>query len=66
LVIDAELKCPSAAGDKSETFDKVLIGLEDIIRRTDGPFAIVSRYAVFKSNDMFVCHQVRSFTPLIA
>jgi hypothetical protein len=47
LVINPELKRAFGAGYEGEAFDKMLIVLEDVIRRTDGSFAIVSRHAVF-------------------
>ena len=57
IPVDFKLKSPTAAGDKRETFDDVLIMAENVIRHTDGAFAVVSRNAVFEGDCVFLFHK---------
>lgn len=62
IPVDFELKSPPAAGDKRETFNDVLVMAEDVIRHTDGAFAVVSRNAVFEGDCVFLFHNGLSIT----
>ena len=53
FIVDFELKSPFCAGNKGETVNNMLIMTKDIIRHTDGTFAVVSRYTIFKGNGIF-------------
>ena len=56
FIVDFELKSPFCAGNKGETVNNMLIMTKNVIRHTDGAFAIVSRHAVFKGDRMFFNH----------
>ena len=48
-----EFKCALAAGDEGEFFDDVLVVGQDVGRRPDGTFAVVSRHTVFEGDFVF-------------
>ena len=53
FAVDFEFKGALTAGDEGELFDDVLIVRQDVGRRPDGAFAVVSRHTVFESDLVF-------------
>lgn len=53
FAVDFEFKGALGAGDEGETVDDMLIIGQDIGRRPDGAFTVVSRYAVFEGDFVF-------------
>lgn len=56
FAVDFELKRPFCAGNKGETFNYMLIMAEDVIRHTDGAFAVISRNAIFEGDCIIIVH----------
>jgi hypothetical protein len=57
ITINLQVKDAFCTCDEGEGFNYVLVVREDIIRRTDGSFGIVSRNAIFKCYDIFLFHK---------
>lgn len=60
-IVDPKIEDAARSGDEGEGFDQVLVVAQNICRRTDGPFQVVSGYAVFEGEAVFFGHgEVRS------
>jgi hypothetical protein len=62
LTIHFDIKNPFCAHNQGEVVDNVLVILEQIGRRPDGPFAVVSRYAVGQRNIVLLVHFILLFS----
>jgi hypothetical protein len=62
VTIDAHIKDAFFTHNQFEAIEQMLVIGQDIIRRTDGSFTVVSRYTVFNRNGKLFLH-CRRLTP---